>query len=294
MAPPRSANFSKRKSAFLSKPKVLYIGDSLAHNAQFRIIEIATNCRIRTVKAYSSVHDTKARWPGKNFTDVTSASLRKSHQKDKFSQLILSAPTVDITNLETNKMTIHENTLKLQQSVVTSCKNMVAVAESAIRNHPELEKVVILEHPPRFDLPEIDPLGLKPQLAKFANLTFGQLWLSSSLKGKIIIGSHNLNCTTDEQFAQRYRDGRSKKYDGVHLYGSHGKLAYTENLIHILKNVQPSKLPNQTFPVNGESKHSGCPQDKYQKTQNKTTNTDRLYSNIYTVPVNNKFDVLGN
>ena len=202
MAPPRSANFTKRKSAFLSKPKALYIGDSVAHNAQFRSIEIATNCRIRTFKAYSSVHDRKARWPGKNFTDVTPAALMRSHQNDQFSQLILSAPTVDISNLDTSRMTPNDSTQELQQNIITSCKNIFAVAESSIRNHQQLKKIVILEHPPRFDLPDIDPVGLKPQLAKFANVTFGQLWLLSPFKDKIIVGVHNLNCSSDEQFAQ--------------------------------------------------------------------------------------------
>ena len=218
MAPPRSANFTKRKSAFLSKQKALYIGDSVAHNAQFRSIEIATNCRIRTVKAYSSVHDTKARWPGKNFTDVTPAALMRSHQNDQFSQLILSAPTVDISNLDTSRMTPNDSTQELQKNIITSCKNMFAVAESSIRNHQQLKKSVILEHPPRFDKTEEDPLGLKPQLARYANVVFGQLRLYSSCKDKIVIGVHNVFCPEDK-FDHWYRDQRANKSDGVHFYG---------------------------------------------------------------------------
>ena len=49
---------------------------------------------------------------------------------------------------------------------------MFAVAEAALTNHPQLENVVILEHAPRFDRKDVDPLGLEPKLATFANSTF--------------------------------------------------------------------------------------------------------------------------
>ena len=64
------------------KPKVLYIGDSVAHNANFNIVEAETNVRVRTVKAYSSVYDKKAKWPKKNVTDVTPSALMKSWEED--------------------------------------------------------------------------------------------------------------------------------------------------------------------------------------------------------------------
>ena len=41
--------------------KVLYIGDSVARNADFNKVEIDNNIRIRTVKAYSSVKDDEAK-----------------------------------------------------------------------------------------------------------------------------------------------------------------------------------------------------------------------------------------
>ena len=51
---------------------------------------------------------------------------------------------------------------------------MVTVAENAARKHPDLRKVTIMEHAPRFDENEVDPIGLKPRLAKFANSTISE------------------------------------------------------------------------------------------------------------------------
>ena len=53
------------------------------------------------------------------------------------------------------------------------------------------------------------------------------------MKDKIFIGSHNLECTADQK-TNRYTDERSRKYDGVHLYGTPGKAAYTESVLNIL------------------------------------------------------------
>ena len=55
----------KKKSAFLEKKKVLYVGDSVAHNVNFPQIENKTSTRIRTRKAYSACFDTVAKYPQK-------------------------------------------------------------------------------------------------------------------------------------------------------------------------------------------------------------------------------------
>ena len=71
----RTARTKMKKTAYLQKPKILYIGDSVASNVHFASLEKATKGRIKTVKAYSSVSDSKARWPAKNVTDVASKAL---------------------------------------------------------------------------------------------------------------------------------------------------------------------------------------------------------------------------
>ena len=275
----------KRKSKYLSKPKVLYIGDSIAHNAEFGNLEFATNSRIRTMKAYSSAYDVKAKFPKKNVTDITRSALCDTQENDAYSELVLSAPTVDITNLDTSKLTPAHNTEVYKQSVVMSCRNIFTAAENALRSSSKLSKVMILEHPPRFDLPEVDPLGLKPQLANYANMMFAQLWLASPLKEKINIGRHNLDCSQDK-FIEKFMDERTNKFDGVHMYGWNGRQAYTSSLIHIMKSAMSSKP--------SAPDHKSCPQSRYQKSSKKTTFSQQPQSNYYSVPVKNKFDILGN
>ena len=149
-----------------------------------------------------------------------------------------------------------------------------------------------MEHAPRFDVSDVDPTGLKPKLALFANSTFAQLWHSSVMKDRIVIGKHSLDCSGD-QISARYRDDRSGKYDGVHLYGSQGKNVYTRSVIQIIRSVLPSSFGSAT---SSESVHSSCPQSKYQQRQNtKRTNPQQEQNeNIYSVPVSNQFNILGN
>ena len=105
----RGAEKSRKRSSFMKKPRILYIGDSVAHNAEFNNIEMVNRCRMRTMKAYSSVNDGRARWVKKNFADVAPLALKKTHEDDPYSHLVLSAPTVDITNIDTSKLTENDN-----------------------------------------------------------------------------------------------------------------------------------------------------------------------------------------
>ena len=164
----------KRKTNFLKKPKVLYLGDSLAHNADIAWIEKETQCRIRTKKAYSSGHSRNAKWPQKNFVDVSQAALSETHNDDKFSHLILSAPTVDISNLDTSELRKNDDIVVFKQKVELSCENMVSIATNALFEHPEIKKVTLMEHAPRHDTAASDPTRLKARLAFFANKTLEQ------------------------------------------------------------------------------------------------------------------------
>ena len=268
----------------MKKPRILYIGDSVAHNAEFNNIEMVNRCRMRTMKAYSSVNDGRARWVKKNFADVAPLALKKTHEDDPYSHLVLSAPTVDITNIDTSKLTENDNIEVLHESVKVSCQNMFTTAQNALKTNPLLQKVVIMEHAPRFDTTAVDPLSIKPLLAKFANATLSQLWFTSPYKNRIQIGHHKLEYTNDN-VEEHFLDSRKQRYDGVHMYSYAGKKAYTDSIAQIVKEVlSSSNLPKS-------SNHENCPQATFQNSQrNKTTS----YSNIYTVPVSNKFATLGN
>ena len=213
-------------------------------------------------------------------TDVTPAALMRTRGDDEFTRLVLSAPTVDITNLDTSKLTTEDNVEYFKQEVVVSCKDVFTVAHEALRNKPNLAKVIVVEHAPRFDEQCVDPISLKPALAKFANTTFNNLWMESAWKSQIHIASHNLQCDDKTRLA-RYTDQNSKRYDGVHMYGQKGKQAYTRNLVNILNEVfaTPNSARNNQKHVD---EHSNCPQTQFQ------------HQMKYSVPVRNRFNILGN
>ena len=264
-APPPPTHHVKKKTAYLSKPRIRYVGNTAAHNADFANVEKATKTRIKTVKAYSSVKDEKSRNTYKNVTDVASGSLADTPVEDQYTQMILAAPTDDITYLDTSDLKPDDNIEVLKQKVYISCKNIFTVAETSLKNFPMLNKVVIVEHPIRSDNEDGDPIGIKPVLTKYANAIYAQLWLESAVKDKVLIKN----------------------------FGGKENMQYnlTESLIDMVSNAlpytRPSKLPNQT------SDHTNCPQALYQK-RKKTTYQPNTNHNSYNIPVYNKFSLLGN
>ena len=69
---------NKTKSEYQLKPRVLIIGDSLAHNTNFRKLETVTNTTIKTSKAYSSAWDNDAKFKHLNVTDVVKNEMGKA------------------------------------------------------------------------------------------------------------------------------------------------------------------------------------------------------------------------
>lgn len=265
----------RQKTEFLSKLKVLYIGDSVAQNMDAKIVEKAKNIRMRTEKAYSSVADKKAKWPYKNVKNVTEKLLDEAPKADEFQHLILAAPTVDITNLDTARTKPTDNVEYFKQKVVISCQSMFTTAQNALLKHPKLKNVTLMEHPPRFDTADKDPSSLKPQLAKFANNYLQQLWSNSSLKHKIVVGQHNLLC--DGKIRQaRFTRTLDKKYDGIHMYGVSGRAAYMRSVSSIISSIIQPQVPAPT-----------------EADMTQYTPSSGIQNN-YNVKVNNVFDILGN
>ena len=268
----------KKKTRFLSKPRILYVGDSIAHNVGIKHIETKSGTRITSKKAYSSVFDKKARWPRSNLKDVTEKALKETHNDDKYEYAVLSAPTVDITNLDTSKVKPLDSIQGLKEEVKKSCKNVMETAQKTIETNQSIRKVIILEHPPRFDTKNADPLSLKPELAKYANSLYQQLWSKSAVKDKIVLGKHNLNCS-EETRVTRYT-GRNNRYDGVHMYSEEGKSAYTRNILSIVSSNLPLETP-RLRPSTGNNAQN--------------MNAQKAKPNEgYSVPTQNRFNVLGN
>ena len=253
--------------------------------------------KISILAKESPIPATKPKVAQPSQSDTTPAALADTPEEDPFSHLILAAPTVDISNQDTSKLSEMDNIEVYKQKVIVSCQNIFAVAQKAIESKPELRKVVIMQHHPRHDVPAVDPTGLKPKLARFANSSLVQMWENSSVKDRIVIGKHDLECSGD-MINARYRDSWSGRYDGVHLYNRQGRKAYTESVLCIVKSVIITKNKTTTPPPSSPpppSPHNSCPQAQFQNRQNKnTTSGHQSASPAYTVPVSNQFDVLGN
>ena len=144
---------------------------------------------------------------------------------------------------------------------------MFSIAERALKTLPNLSKVIIMEHPPRFDIPDVDPTSIKSNLARLANATLGGLWLNSPLKDRIVIGHHSLESSgSGAAHLDRYQS-RSGKYDGVHLYGKTGIQDYTNSVMTILSMAVP-RYPGPVLAEYGTAQpddHTSCPQAQYQR-----------------------------
>ena len=270
-SPEPSTSTSIPSTAYLKMPKVLYVADSVGHSADLNNIEIASKTRIRSRKAYSSKKNNIAKYPESNFYDVVRKELGNQNN-DKFDVLVMSAPTVDITNLDTSQLNPNSNIEVFKDEIRSSCVNMFDTAHTSLQENPNLKKVVIMEHPTRFDSAELDPVGLKPALAEFANTFLSHVWSKSPLNEKIVIGCHSFdnNVAHDSLF----QDRRINRNDGVHLYGPKGRKVYTESVLKIVRqnvvglNNPPSQKSNRKPRNNNpssEDDHRQCPQTKYQQ-----------------------------
>ena len=158
-----------------------------------------------------------AKFPAQNFKNVSEKELSKT----KYDALILQAGSVDISNLNTrDKSTEHFDYFR--QETVKSAENLFKMAESSLKNYPELKKVVIMKQVPRYDAEVLDPLQLKQALAEIYNNKLSDLWLHSAMKKNIFVGAHSSIACAGGIRKARYWCTQSGRFDGVHLYGPSG------------------------------------------------------------------------
>ena len=113
---------------------------------------------------------------------------------------------------------------------------------------------------PRYDPTHVDPMGLKPTLSLLFNNTLSSLWMDSTNKDKIFVGTHDIECTGAIK-ESRYRQTKSGKFDGIHLYGSSGRKAFTLSVLRILKAANVTSSEHDF--------HQSCSQFKYQNRQSR-------------------------
>ena len=235
--------------------KILLVGDSITGSLNIPVIAKATESKVKTVRAYGSIKDTTSneakdatKYPESNFTDVTAEELKK----ETVDILIMQAGSVDITNLNT-KDNPTANFDYFKDEVIKSAKNFFATAVSALNQHPELKKVILMKQTPRYDPLDVDPLSLKQALAQIFNDSLVQQWIVSQEKEKIYVGAHNFECSGSIR-ESRYRHTKSGRFDGYHLFGNSGMKALTNSVLSILHSA---KLVSD--------EHMTCPQTLHQQ-----------------------------
>ena len=216
-----STSFSKTRLETSRRPRVLFIGDAIGHNVDVRHLEEATNSLIDKERAFLTKYDQDSFNPDENFLY---ASLNAPSKRD-YNYAVLQGLSADITNLG---ITTGDppNLEILKQEVYVASQNMISAARNIILKNPGIEKVLILDCPPRFDPESVDPAQLKPKLAKYGNKILIDELEKCDVKAKISIGHHTL-----PKKLQQNIDGHParKGYD-VHLFGPDGRNFYTRSV----------------------------------------------------------------
>jgi hypothetical protein len=151
-----------------------------------------------------------------------------------------------------------------------SAVNMLKVAERALEENPPLEKLVLMEYPPRADSEHL------AKLSGYSNQVLRQLVDRSRWRAQIVVGSMaNLNYTNKDEMVDRFGPTNSHpRYDGVHLRGSKGTQLYTDSIIAGVRaavDIVNKKLEkNFIVPKNTVRQH--------QSRQNAQTSTKNRYS----------------
>ena len=290
LKPDYVVNKEKEKEKTRKPTKILYVGDSISTNVNVKALEEATEAKFVASKAYSAIYDIEenkakkaSEYPRSNFTDVIPAELKK----DDFKTIVLQASSEDITNLNT-KDEPEKYIEYFKQVSIMAAQNLFSAAERALEDENNVEKVVIMKQTPRYDPVDVDPLTLKPALADLYNKTLTDCWMNSRLSKKIFVGAHNIECSGAIREA-RYRHTMSGRYDGVHLYGSSGKKAYTLSVLNILKSA---KLTTSDYDY-----HQNCNQSKFQRVTRYRVNGKQNYvkwtiPQSHPVPTSNRFSSL--
>ena len=232
--------------------------------------------------------------------------------KRDYSYVVFHGSTTDISNLDIS-LSNPANIEYYKQEVCTASKNMISAARNFILKNPRIEKVLIVERPPRFDPPDSDPAHLKAWLSDYANGVLHDELAKSNVKQRVFVCPHSLPQTFEQDL---YGHPARRGFDGVHLHGSNGCIAFTHSMCNILqhnlkehsrethKHLFPgyTNCPTLTTPNTFASQQLPSKPSGNINTKPDTVvidiepENDIIYesSTIYAVPTYNPFSCLGN
>ena len=131
------------------------------------------------------------------------------------------APSVVLTNLPSN--TSEEQAAEVARE---ASQQMVKIAIEALKEHPNLKKVVVMESAPRFDKWK--------ETNEYANEELHEALKNErdEVRQKVFIGRQTLDCDPGLRLS-RYGDPARCQVDGIHLKGSSGMIAMTRSIAGI-------------------------------------------------------------
>jgi hypothetical protein len=261
------------------------ITDSIGGEKYVRhdLLEKVTKTKITKAKAYGPVRRTRQegyKFPDKNFSSVVPQVLAS----DNFDVAIMMAPSVILSNLPP-----HTPQEQAEEQAREGSQQMVKIATEAIKANSNLQQLIIMQAAPRYDQWK--------QTNEFANDQLKEALQDvddESIKRKISIGHHNLDCQ-DGMRLSRYGDPARCRADGIHLRGSSGMMAMTRSIAAIMAGAGLT-TPNEAYNV-GRSKVS--PQVTPSTDGFTTQNTRRRQASPqqntqFNLPTQNRFSPLGN
>ena len=195
------------------------------------------------------------------------------------------APSVHLTNLPKN--TSHE---QASEQARESSQQIIKVAADAVKNHTNLQHLIVLEAAPRYDQwAELNEYGneeLHEALKTIEN---------EEVRNKITIGRHNLQCVGGLRLS-RYGDPSKRNVDGVHLRGSSGNISLSRSIALIMAGAGlASTTEAEALLRTPPQAPSHQPSDfQRQRSRRRQGGPAGPAVQQYTIPTQNRFSQLGN
>ena len=224
----------------------LLVGDSHLSSIDLREVEKCLGrkamlfmpgaARPREDRAYCSTPD----WPGARYPENSLQQMVPELLGERnYTNLILLAPTNDITNLEDI-----DNKQEQERLAAQSARNTVDIAVKALQS---VEKVLIMEQPARVDN--------MAELSEFSKKKLREFVASCTKAGSIKIGSSQTHIVASkENRAEVFGKPTKRKADGIHMRGVGGKKFLTETINEAL---QYSGLGDNDMRLGKERKSGG-------------------------------------
>ena len=218
-----------RSPQLSSKPLTLLVGDSHLGSVNGREVEKVLGrgsmlvtpgaSRPREDRAYCSTPE----WPGARYPNNSLQQMVPELLGErKYANMIMLAPTNDITNLKEV-----QGKEERERLAIESAKNTLRIAEKALES---VDQVLIMEQPVR-----VDSLA---KLSEFSKSKLREFARSCPLAGRIRIGSSRPDIlNSDEKKAEVFGKPSDRKADGIHMRGWKGKEFLTETLKEAIRHA---------------------------------------------------------